>query len=94
MFEKRKRSSYDASFKLRVIEAAESSNNSAAGCQFRVSESTVRDWIKKKAELEIMPLSKKVCRGLHFAHPKLEAALFEWVMEHRNNGYAVSSTSI
>ena len=94
MFEKRKRSFYDASFKLRVIEAAESSNNSAAGRQFRVFESTVRDWIKKKAELEIMPWSKKACRGLHSAHPKLEAALFEWVMEHRNNGYAVSCTSI
>jgi len=33
---KRKRSSYDAAFKLRVIESAENSNNYAAGRQFGV----------------------------------------------------------
>ena len=33
---KRKRSSYDAAFKLRIIESAENSNNYAAGRQFGV----------------------------------------------------------
>jgi len=33
---KRKRSSYDAAFELRVIESAENSNNYAAGRQFGV----------------------------------------------------------
>jgi len=32
---KRKRSSYDAEFKLRIIESAENSNNYATGRQFR-----------------------------------------------------------
>lgn len=94
MSQKRQRSSYDASFKLRVVEAAEGSNNSAAARQFGVSESTIRDWRKLKNELIIMPPHKKACRGLSSANPELEKALFEWVSEHRNNGYAVSRTSI
>ena len=36
---KRKQSSYDAAFKLRVIESAENSNNFAAGRQFGVPTS-------------------------------------------------------
>jgi transposase-like protein len=94
MSEKRQRSSYNASFKLGAIKAAESSNNSAAARQFGVSESTIMGWIKKKAELELMPRSKKACRGLLSANPELESTLLDWVMEHRNNGYAVSRTSI
>ena len=35
---KRQQCSYDASFKLCVIEFAENSNNSAAECQYSVSE--------------------------------------------------------
>uniref|UniRef100_A0A8C5WL18 HTH CENPB-type domain-containing protein n=1 Tax=Leptobrachium leishanense TaxID=445787 RepID=A0A8C5WL18_9ANUR len=94
MTSKRPRSSYDASFKLNVIKAAESSNNSATARQFDIAESTVRDWRKKKTELEMMPRTKKACRGLSSAYPKLESTLYDWIMEHRNNGYALSRTAI
>jgi len=40
---KRKRSSYDAAFKLRIIESAENSNNYAAGRQFGVP--TTYTWV-------------------------------------------------
>jgi transposase-like protein len=43
MSTKRKRLSYDASFKLRVIEFAESESNAAAEREFGVSEKLVRD---------------------------------------------------
>ena len=39
---KRKRLSYDAAFKLHVIEFAENSNNYAAGCQFGVPTTYTR----------------------------------------------------
>jgi len=39
---KRKRSSYDAAFKLRLIESAENSNNYAAGRQFGVPTTHTR----------------------------------------------------
>ena len=39
---KRRRSSYDAAFKLRVIESAENSNNYAAGRQFGVPTTYTR----------------------------------------------------
>ena len=41
-----------------------------------------------------MPRSRKACRDLSSANPELESALFDWVMEHKNNGYAVSRRSI
>ena len=39
---KRKQSSYDAAFKLRVLESAENSNNYAAGRQFGVPTTYTR----------------------------------------------------
>jgi len=39
---KRKRSSYDAAFKLRIIESAKNSNNYAAGRQFGVPTTYTR----------------------------------------------------
>ncbi|KAH3704136.1 hypothetical protein DPMN_079191 [Dreissena polymorpha] len=45
---KRKRVAYDNSFKIRVIEFAETSNNCAAEREFGVSEKLVRDWCKSK----------------------------------------------
>ena len=41
-----------------------------------------------------MPRSKKARRGHSSANPELESALFDWMMEHRNNGYAISRTAI
>ena len=46
---KRKRFSYDAAFKLKVIKyAEENGGNRAAGREFSVSEKLVRDWRKDK----------------------------------------------
>jgi len=41
------RSSYDASFKLQVVEFAEQSSNMAAERQFGVCEKQVREWWKQ-----------------------------------------------
>ena len=50
-----KRASYTAAFKLKVIETAEKCGNRAAGCEYSVNEKLVRDWRKKKPELEELP---------------------------------------
>ena len=47
-----KRTSYTAAFKLKVIETAEKCGNRATGREYSVNEKLVRDWRKKKAELE------------------------------------------
>ena len=55
-----KRASYTAAFKLEVIETAEKCGNRAAGREYCVNEKLVRDWRKKKAELEALPLGKRL----------------------------------
>ena len=55
----RKRASYIAAFKVKVIETAEKCGNTAAGREYSVNEKLVRDWRKNKAELEALPRGKR-----------------------------------
>jgi len=91
---KRKRSSYDAGFKLRVVDYAEQSTNSAAGREFGVSEKLVRDWRKQAEVLRALPKTKKARRGDHSHFPELEDSLHEWVLECRQNGFIVTRQAI
>ena len=88
---KRKRNSYDAQFKLKVIKFAEENNNSAADRHFAVSEKLVRDWRKQKKYLFEMPRTKHYRVSLYI---KLETALNGWVMEYHHNGYIVTRMMI
>ena len=54
-----KRASYTAAFKVKVIKTAENCGNRAAGREYSVNEKLVRDWRKKKAELEALPRGKR-----------------------------------
>ena len=49
---------YKASFKLKVIEVAKASNNSAAAKTFDVTEKMVRDWRKNEDNVRNMPKEK------------------------------------
>ena len=49
-----KRASYTAAFKLKVIETAEKCGSRAAGREYSVNEKLVRDWKKKKADLQAL----------------------------------------
>ena len=84
---KRKRSAYDAGFKLKVVEYAESNNSSKAGHEFGVSEKLVRDWRKSKETVMDMPKTK---RGKQAAYPELEKDLLQWISTQRKNGYIVT----
>ena len=54
-----KRASYTAALKLKVIETAEKCGNRAARREYFVNKKLVRDWRKKKAELEALPRGKR-----------------------------------
>ena len=56
---KRKRSAYDASFKLKIVNYAEIHGNRAASREFTVPETNVRDWRKQKVVLKDMNKTKK-----------------------------------
>ena len=72
---KRKRSAYDAAFKLNVIEYVEANNNCAAACKFCVKEKQVQEWQKSKATWEEMPRIKKACQIETAFYPELEKEL-------------------
>ncbi|XP_072279403.1 uncharacterized protein [Pyxicephalus adspersus] len=91
---KRKRMSYDAAFKLKVVSKAEECGNAIASKEFGVDERQVRDWRKMKAELEQIPKSKKARRGLKTPYGALESDLNKWVLECRQTGYSVTRTGI
>ena len=87
--------SYTAAFKLKAIEMAEKCGNRAAGHEYSVNEKLVRDWRKKKAELEALPRGKRSLRpGVKPHWPELENKVTEWVLDKRLNGIGLSWTMI
>ena len=91
---KRKCNSYDAAFKLRAVEMAEASNNSAAARELGVNEKQIREWRKQKSLLSEMPKTKRARRSGAPHHAEMEKDLNDWVLEKRQNGYIVSRTHI
>ena len=68
-----RRNKYTTAFKLRVIEAAENTNNCVAAREFGVNEKLVRDWRKLSHKLHHMP--KRKCGTVHtivFSYPILD----------------------
>ncbi|XP_054976151.1 pogo transposable element with KRAB domain [Sorex araneus] len=57
------RRSYDAGFKLMVVEYAEGANNCQAAKQFGVLEKNVRDWRKVKPQLQKAHAMRRAFRG-------------------------------
>ena len=51
----KKNKTYDAAYKLKVIEYAAKHTNREAGRKFNVGESSVRDWRKQKNKLAVLP---------------------------------------
>lgn len=89
-----KRAKYDASFKLRVVASAFSSNNCAAARKYGVSEKQVRDWKKNEASLKEMPKEKFAARSGVCYWPALECYLEAWLSENRENGHRVTWTAV
>ncbi|GIY69360.1 HTH CENPB-type domain-containing protein [Caerostris darwini] len=89
-----KRNSYTADFKLQVIAFAEKHNNIVAARHFSVNEKQVREWRKKRLELEVIPKSKKASRGHRPMFHALEEKLAAWIQESRMNGFMVTRSAI
>ena len=72
---KRKRATYVAGFKLRIVELAEQSSNCAGAREFGVNEKIIRVWQQKKDVLSAMPKTKKARCGDVASFPELEVTL-------------------
>lgn len=90
----KERNAYTAKEKLAVIAYAEARGNRAAGREFSVGESSVRDWRRIKDRLKKMPRMKKADRKGQAQYPEVEEKLIEWVTDRRRRGIAVSTVEI
>lgn len=91
---KRKRQSYDVSYKLKVVNFAESASNCAAEREFGVSEKMVRDWRKKKSVLLDTTKTMKKIRPSIRPYAALEEKVLTWVNGQREKGLIVNRATI
>ena len=91
---KRKRTSYDVTYKLKVIAYAEENSNCAAERQFGVTEKMVRDWRNKKEKLLNTPKTMKKMRMGISPYDDLEKELSAWIITQRESGYIVTMPTI
>ena len=89
--------SYTISFKLEVVEFAENRSITAAAQKYNVDRHSVRDWKKKKNELQELSSSvnikKRIRLGGGVRKPlseEMEETLLEWIIERRSKMLRVS----
>ena len=58
-----KKRSFDAAFKLKVLQYAKENTNRGAGKTYGLDEKRVREWRKQKDELQGVPTKKKRLGG-------------------------------
>ncbi|XP_073537612.1 uncharacterized protein, partial [Phyllobates terribilis] len=93
---KQKRLSYKVPFKLEVVKFAKQHGNRAAERHFGrpPTEKMIREWRKQENQLKKMDKTKRCLRGQSAQWPHLELEMKEWVINHRINGFSVSSKMI
>lgn len=85
------RSSYNVSFKLKVVAEAEAvENNSEIAREYGLSESMVRRWCKDQAKLlnsELKMSVKRTTMGRFTPkYPELDQQVLKWFTEQREQG--------
>lgn len=89
-----KRKSYEAGYKVKVIQYAKEHGNRAAMREFGVGESVIRGWRKQEDALKKTKKSRKAFRGDKARWPDLENRVEAWVNEQRAAGRGISTVSI
>ena len=89
-----KRKQYKASFKMKVIEVAKTSNNCATARTFDVTEKMVIEWRMNEDNFTNMPKQKCAMRRGSTHWPQLEDRVAEWLSELRQDGYIVTQNEI
>ena len=84
-----------AAFKLKLVEYAQRHRNRCACREFDECEKLIRDWRKKKAELQSLPGSRRSQRPVIKPYwPESEDKLNYWVLEKRHNGIGLSGMMV
>ena len=91
----RKRMKYDAAFKIKVVQAAKESSNSAAARHYCISEKLIGDWRKAENTIKELPLTKFANRGQKQEKwLRLEKEKAKWVLSERQCGRIVTRALI
>jgi len=92
---KRKRNSYDVTFKLKVLEYAKTHSNRTTEREFGVTEKMVRDWKSKEIKLlNVESRSVKKMRTVLSPYDAIEGTLKEWIIDLRSSGLFVTRNTI
>ena len=92
----KKKHSFDASFKLKVVSFTESHTNRSAARRFSVDEKNVMERRKKKDAIERLPCKKMRLEGggCKAAHPGMEEELVSWIENLRAHNSRVTRSGI
>ena len=92
----KKKRSFTASFKLKVVEYAEKNSNRGAARKFSVDDKRVREWRKQKNSLTELPTKKRRLEGggRKAAYPNLEEVLVSWIEQLREENLRVTRSSV
>uniref|UniRef100_A0A3Q3FBL7 HTH CENPB-type domain-containing protein n=1 Tax=Labrus bergylta TaxID=56723 RepID=A0A3Q3FBL7_9LABR len=85
------RRSYDANFKIMVVNSAESSNNCQAAKKYGVTECNVRRWRAQKERLKDANSQRKSSAG---RFGEIDQRVFEYVREKRSEGMSITRAVI
>ena len=88
------RRAFTAKEKLAAVAYAEAHGNRAAGREFTIDESCIRQWRKQKSRLQAMPRKKQADRGSAEKFAQIEEKVLEFVLERRRCGKSVSTSEI
>ena len=88
---KRTRSSYSIEQKEEVVNYAKNHGRNSAATHFGLDKSMVGRWIKASTNWgEISRNSKKIGSGRRVFYPEAEKKLYNWIIEQRKQGLAVT----
>ena len=92
----KKRASYPANFKLKVIQFAKKHGNKVAARKFESPPTAwmIELWRKQEKKISQLPRTKRTARGKPAIWPNLEKALKHWVQSQRISGLSVSTKMI
>jgi transposase-like protein len=90
----KRRASYTAEFKIKVIKYAEENGNRMAARDHQIDEKNVRRWRQEKNVLEVINPKKRARRGRRAFWPEIESDLKEWILKKRNDNRKVSTIDI
>ena len=91
---KRRRQSFTFEYKLKVIARAAEIGNRAAAREFKIDESMIRYWKKKRDVMTKLPKRQHTCRTGLAKFAALEKTLKDWVVSQRENSRAVTTVMI